>query len=343
MFLCSRNLLIASATALLMWQGVCIAQTARTAPAAAIQPGGALAELANRAALRAYAVKMGEGHISADEVTDYLIKGGSYQREKSYDGVRNFLVGQGQGSVLRFFIEGPGTGERPLPVDRLKSLQVLLDVGADPNLQGPSESVGGENLLSPTLFAAAGNDLGALRLLVAKGGNLALREDKYAGRYGPALALATRADVLDFLLDSGADLAFTDENGNNLLALAVDRNHATNLLGKLSWLLSKGLSPRAPNQRGETAETRARAALALTQERLKEADERLAQRLREVAVESWPQLQLSTQALQARRKEEAQTLQAGHAEERAFLERMQNNMQAALNLFASSSALPGKL
>ena len=338
MFAVSRNLLTASATALLMWQGLCLAQTA----GAAIQPGGALAELANRSALRAYAVKMGEGRITADEVADYLIKGGSYQQDKSYDGVRNFFVGKGQGSVLRHFIDGPGNGERRLPADRLKSLQMLLDVGADPNLQGSSDGVGGENLLSPTLFAAAGNDLGALKLLVAKGGNLALREEKYAGRYGPALALATRADVLDFLLDNGANLAFTDENGNNLLALAVDRNHATDLLGKLRWLMSKGLSPRAPNQRGETAETRAQAALALVEERLKEADERLAQRLREVAAERWPHLQLSAQALQAMRKQEAQALQASHAEERTDLEGMRNHMQAALELFASSPAALGK-
>jgi hypothetical protein len=237
----------------------------------AIQRGGALAELANRSALRAYAVKMAEGRITADELSDYLVKGGSHQREKTYDRSRDFFVGDNQGSVLRFFINGPRWVEITLPADRLKSLQMLLSVGSDPNLRGPADSVGGENLLSPTLFAAAGNDLEALKLLVAKGGDVEQREDKYAGRYGPALALASRTDVLDFLLSRGANLQFVDENGSNLLLLAVERTLATHQVDKVAWLLARGLSARAPNQWKETAETRAQTLLEQTEERLKAA------------------------------------------------------------------------
>jgi hypothetical protein len=236
-----------------------------------VQPGGALAEMTHRSALRAYAVKMAEGRLTADELIDYLAKGGSYQREKSYDRSRAFFVGDGQGSVLRFFIDGPRGSRTPLPGDRLKSLQILLDVGSDPNLQGPAKGVGGEDLLSPTLFAAAGDDLEALKLLVAKGGDIELREDKYAGRYGPALALASRTEVLDFLLNRGANLNFTDENGSNLLLLAVERTQAKHPLDKIAWLLARGLSPRAPNRWHQTAETRAQALLALADERLKAA------------------------------------------------------------------------
>ncbi len=239
--------------------------------ASAIRPGGAVAELANRSALRAYAVKMAEGRITADELRDYLVKGGSFQQEKTYDRARDFFVGDHQGSVLRFFIDGPRGFEARLPADRLQSLQILLDVGSDPNLRGPAKSVGGENLLSPTLFAAAGNDLEALKLLVAKGGDIEQREDQYAGRYGPALALATRTDVLDFLLSRGANVRFVDENGSNLLLLAVKRTHAAHQVDKVAWLLARGLSPRAPNRWNETAETQAQALLELAEERLKAA------------------------------------------------------------------------
>lgn len=299
-----------------------------------IRPGGAIAELANRSALRAYAVKISEGSITANEMADYLIKGGSYQREKSYDRVHDFFVGSDQGSILRFFIDGPRGVESRLPADRLKSLQLLLDVGADPNLQGPSDSVGGENLLSPTLFAAAGNDLEALKLLIAKGGNLALREEKYAGHYGPALGLATRPDVLDFLLKNGAQPSFTDENGNNFLALAVERNHASHQLEKIGWLLDHGVSPHAANRSKDTAVTRAQAVLDMVAGRLKEAREHLGQRLLEVEAESWPGLQLSAQAVQARRLEAAQAAQAAYDEDSAYLQAIQHNMQAALKLFA---------
>lgn len=236
-----------------------------------VQPGGALAELAHRAALRAYAVQMAEGRLTADELSDYLTKGGSYQREKSYDGSRDFFVGDDRGSVLRFFIDGPRGSKTPLPGDRLKSLAILLDLGSDPNLQGPAKGVGGENLLSPTLFAAAGDDLEALKLLVARGGNIELREVKYAGKFGPALALASRTEVLDFLLSRGARLNFTDEDGSNLLLLAVERTRAKHQVEKVAWLLARGLSPRAPNRWKETAETRAQALLALADERLKAA------------------------------------------------------------------------
>jgi hypothetical protein len=41
-----------------------------------------------------------------------------------------------------------------LPADRPKSLQILLDVGSDPNLLSAANRVGGESLLSLTLFAA---------------------------------------------------------------------------------------------------------------------------------------------------------------------------------------------
>lgn len=119
-----------------------------------IRPGGAVAELANRSALRAYAVKMAEGRITADELRDYLVKGGSFQREKTYDRVRDFFVGDYQASVLRFFIDGPRGFETRLPTDRPKSLQILLDVGSDPNLLSAANRVGGESLLSLTLFAA---------------------------------------------------------------------------------------------------------------------------------------------------------------------------------------------
>lgn len=249
--------------------GLQVSSLAQGPDAAAVQPGGALAELAHRAALRAYAAKMAEGRLTAEELRDYLTKGGSYQRKKSYDSSRDFFVGADQGSVLRCFIDGPRPSRIALPGDRLNSLQMLLDVGSDPNLQGPAQAVGGEDLLSPTLFAAAGDDLDALKLLVAKGGNLELREDKYAGRYGPALALASRPEVLDFLASRGADLNFTDENGSNLLLLAVERSRAAHPVDKIAWLLARGLSPRAANRWNETAETRAQALLALADERLK--------------------------------------------------------------------------
>lgn len=338
-------LLLISAAAM-AWQEGALAQQATDTPLAThdtmIKPGGAIAELANRSALRAYAVKIVDGSITADEVVDYLVKGGSYQREKSYDRVHDFFVGGDQASILRYFIDGPRGVEGRLPVDRLKSLKILLDVGADPNLAGPSNNVGGENLLSPTLFAAAGNDLEALKLLVSKGASLEQREEKYLGMYGPALALATRADVLDFLLDKGAKVDFTDENGSNLLLLAVERTGAPNQVGKIAWLLDRGVSPRAPNQWKDTAETRAKTLLEVWDERLKENKDRLNLSLRELASESWAHLQISDQAIQARRREEAQALQAAHNEETAYLQAIQKNLQTALKLFAARHPSAGK-
>lgn len=241
----------------------------------AVKPGGFIAETMNRSALRAYAVKMAEGRVTVDELTDYLIKGGSFQKIQSYDRAKDFFVGSSQLSVLRFFIAGPRVDRARLPAERLDCLKLLLDVGSDPNLQGPSSMVGGEDLLSPTLYAAAGNDLDALRLLVARGGNTELREKKYAGMYGPALALASYPEVLTFLVQSGAKPSFTDEDGNNLLHLSVERIGAKNAVEKFRWLLAQGVSPRALNKWGDSAETRLRNLVELFDQRLKQPQEQL--------------------------------------------------------------------
>ncbi|GAA6141928.1 hypothetical protein [Hydrogenophaga sp. 5NK40-0174] len=300
-----------------------------------VKPGGALAALKHRSELRDYARKMVQGELSAPEVADYITKGGSYQAARSYDSTRDFLVGAAGGSVLRFFIDGPHVSGTRLPPDRLESLALLLEAGADPNLLSEDSGLLGAAQLSPTLFAAAGNDLPALRLLVAKGGKLDQREQKYAATYGPALALATRSDVLDFLLASGANLGFKDDSGANLMLMTVEQAYGSSVLDRVRWLLAQGVSPLAQDQHGTHAVKRAGELLKLAQSQSALAHQEHEQHLKEAREAIWPGMGLDEkrlaerrQALEADRVAEWEPISRMHTER---LSRLDAVRQALLN------------
>lgn len=307
---------------------------------AMLKPGGLLAATLNRSALRAYAEKMADGRITAAELTDYLIKGGSFQRAQRYDRTKDFFVGSAQQSVLRFFIAGPQVESSTLPTERLKCLKLLLDVGSDPNLPGPEDEVGGEDLLSPTLFAAAGNDLPALKLLIAAGGHTELQEKKYAGVYGPALALATRPDVLAFLAQSGADPKFTDGDGNNLLHLSVERIGVAGVVEKFRWLLAQGVSPRSANRWGDSAETRLRDLVGQFDQRLERDRAQLDASLQALDGMSWPEQALSAAAVQARKQAEAEQIRAQFQADQVDLLAAQRQRREVLTLLVGRTVQP---
>lgn len=215
----------------------------------------------NRSSLAALAAEMDAGTITTAEVTEYIRKGGSLERFKGYDAVHEFLVGSSPVPVLNLFIDGPHASRRNLPADRIKSLATMLAAGADPNYRIEDYRLFLLPNLSPLNFAAAGDDAQAIALLLRHGARIDVVETGYLREYGPAIALCSRAESCEVLLNAGADLRYVDRNGNTLAHLAAGRLvDGESALAKLVWLKNKGMPLDGRNAFGKTPRDLAREA-----------------------------------------------------------------------------------
>lgn len=193
----------------------------------------------NRKTLRKYAEKMVARTITQEEMIDYISKGGSIDKLKSYNSSKNFFIGKSDYSILSLFLKQRYEHDESPVKDRLAILTMLLKVGANPNFTISDNDVSSTSHMSPILHAAATDDIEALTLFLKYSGNLELIEKNYLGNIGPALALANEVTTLDWLLANGANVHFKDSQDRTLLHLVADSN-AT--IDKIKWLLSKGLS-----------------------------------------------------------------------------------------------------
>ncbi len=216
-----------------------------------ISRGSFIAELWNRSILRAYSQKIVSRTIQPEEVSNYIVKGGNINAFTAYSFMN--IAKPLPDPLVNFFIYADSA--KSLPPDRIKSMELLLSVGADPN-RWTSDSrrslswIG----LPPIHLAALFNDLEALKVLVRFKANLNfMHERSYLGYTGPALMLCTDPNVADFLFANGADPHFRDLEGNNLLHLLVNSSAGKMNISGIKWLIGKKVSPHIKNRSGETA------------------------------------------------------------------------------------------
>lgn len=159
---------------------------------------------------------------------------------------------------------------------------LLLEAGADPNVQSKMKILIKEEGMTPLLWAAEYGDAQTLELMIGKGGDVnktSLAGDSsliYASRNGwmdivelllengaslnyknpftenTALVeavLAGHSHIMQYLVDKGADVAYRDQYGNTLIMLAASRAH----LVEVMYLLERGLKINTRNKNGDTA------------------------------------------------------------------------------------------
>jgi ankyrin repeat protein len=146
-------------------------------------------------------------------------------------------------------------------------VQALLDRGADPNALGPYG-------YTPLHMAAVGQWSAVARLLLARGAapSLTMRDawgdtplllavasvqqrDQRVYTLHGAVATSQReaepsAEVIDILLDAGADVNVRTAKGNTPLHVAAYKGYA----GTVQLLLARGASRTARNMQGQTPE-----------------------------------------------------------------------------------------
>lgn len=141
-------------------------------------------------------------------------------------------------------LEFPGSWNYPLAqaakAGKTEAIQMLLDAGAD--VEGP-ESVA----LTPLMRAAEGGHIEAAQTLLDAGANI-----NTAKNVGSALNAAVRANqvgMAELLINSGAELEFTDTHGLTPLILAASGNHHE----IVELLVKAGASIRPTTEHGSTA------------------------------------------------------------------------------------------
>lgn len=161
-----------------------------------------LKSLRNRSELRSLAEKMRSGQMKPAETKAYVELGGSLQKYNSYDLLKNFFVAPHDGSILNYFIAGKHSlGSIPTPPNHHQSLKMLLEAGADPNLQGTNNM----DWLSmpPLIFAASGDDLESIKLLVEQGADVHATFKGYVRDY-TALSVTDNNETKALLKSLGA-------------------------------------------------------------------------------------------------------------------------------------------
>lgn len=159
---------------------------------------------------------------------------------------------------------------------------LLLEAGADPNVQSKMNIYLGEDGMTPLLWTVKSGDAQTLEWMIEKGGGVnktSLVEDSpliYASRNGKMdivelliengaslnyknhftentalveAVLAGHSHIMEYLLDEGADVAYRDKYGTTLLMLAARHGH----LAEVMYFLERGLKINARNEKGDTA------------------------------------------------------------------------------------------
>ena len=235
-----------------------------------IERGGTLSRLRYRKEIRAYSYKIYTRQISYEELKDYLIKGGDPQVLSDY-GPWNPFMSDTERPLLNYFIKGKNPFEpyfdpnaktevnarlrEEFPVsdyemderpDRLRSLQLLLDNGAKPDLflDAPASSF---NDASPLLWASWLGDTDAMRLLINAGADinqLQTNLDYGPKAFGPPMLLAQSDAAMDIIFAHGPKLDIDVHDGNNIvqmLVTSVDYTFEPFLLRKLAWFQRHGI------------------------------------------------------------------------------------------------------
>lgn len=120
----------------------------------------------------------------------------------------------------------------------------LLKLGADPN------AVGWENSTAMHLAAQYFND-SYLKVLVAAGGNVNVRDQRMGRSPIFSALMSRRADNIAFLIEHGADLDLADRNGVRPLQLAARINDFDHVL----MFLELGADPLVTDDTGTTFQT----------------------------------------------------------------------------------------
>ncbi len=187
-------------------------------------------------------------NISYKQLIEYLVKGGNPDILENY---ASWFVGAPPVPVLNFFIsrdlfkDGP-TQEGWVKDNRndlLKSLQLLLDNGANPNVAPQVTTV---EHATPLLFATWVNDKKSMQLLMNYGADTNAVQKLYLGQYGPALLLANDDAAADIIFEKKPNLLFKDEDGNNLVQIllfsspfSTSPDHIKN---RLQWMIKNNLT-----------------------------------------------------------------------------------------------------
>lgn len=169
-----------------------------------------------------------------------------------------------------------GSGSTALyGVDDTNAVRILLDVGADPNLESTAESEG-----LPLCFAACWGDHEVVSALLEGGADPNLCEDHGDGS-GPLVwaARGGHLKVAEALLDAGADPNAADGYGRTPLDAATRRGSAS----VVQALLAAGADPDSPDADGtspltvaeEWAHKNVESELRLRAERLRREGERI--------------------------------------------------------------------
>lgn len=215
---------------------------------AKLERGGLISSLWNRGTLRSLSAKIRNHSVTADEIKEYIAKGGDIDHLRNYDWTRSFFVGDNESPLLNHLILPPPATStypaQPRPPDRLQSIRLLLAAGADANLAVPHQGPETWGYLPPVLQATLMGDLEALQMMFEFNARHDVTDSRNGRTYGPALLLASSGPIADFLVAKGADPLALDPEGRTLLQLAFEHSDAINPLEQTRWMLQRGIDPR---------------------------------------------------------------------------------------------------
>ena len=235
-----------------------------------IERGGMLSRLRYRKELRAYSYKIRTRQISYEELKDYLVKGGNPAILSDY-GAYNPFMDDTELPLLNYFITGknPFTPyfdpdandaetirlkeeypvfdyEQDTRPDRLRSLKLLLDHGAQPDLflDAPASSF---KDASPLLWASWLGDTEAMRLLIDAGADINQIQTNLhdsVKAFGPPLLLAQSDAAADLIFAHDPKLDIEVQDGRNIvqeLVVTIDYRIEPFILRKLAWFQRHGI------------------------------------------------------------------------------------------------------
>ena len=200
-----------------------------------------LSACASRSKLRGYALNIQSGTLTPQELKEYLELGGSKDTFKSYDFVRDLLVGSTKIPIINLILKEQESALNPA---KLEMIEALLNAGANPNMMGGQDIYPNWVIedFAPIQYAAKINHLAAVRLLVKYNADVnfsVLGQTDFEETVShPPLELTKDPLIAQFLIDAGANQNFINEQGRSLLHMAA-KNAQTEML---KFWLQVGLS-----------------------------------------------------------------------------------------------------